>query len=166
MCIRDSCLSACEVALQDPDVGRARACDNDCVHVRRRGQFCADRGLVFTSLVCASITRVDLQIKPGVEYGHVVMNVLIDHGGVERIGLADDERAGQEILSNAAIWQNLQKVLCNAGAGPVEMQRKGNNESIWPWAGNTAPEPLLSAVRYPYCGFCCVLRSNLQSFVL
>ena len=90
--------------------------------------------------------RGAVQIKPGVQFGHVVMNVLIDHGAIERIGLVEDERAGQELLNNGPIWQNLLKVLCNAPSGPVEMQRKGNNNNVWPWT-YAAPEPLLDAVR-------------------
>lgn len=86
-----------------------------------------------------------MQVKDGVDHGHVVMNVLIDHGGIERIGLADDERAGHEILDNGNLWKNLQKVMCNAQGGPVEMVKKGNMSNVWTW-NFAPPEPLLSGV--------------------
>lgn len=88
-----------------------------------------------------------MQVKHGVENAHVVMNLLIDHGAIERIGLAEDERAGQEILNQSSLWNNMVKLLCNAPSGPVEMTRRGQNTNIWPW-GYDPPEALLSAVRH------------------
>jgi hypothetical protein len=93
-----------------------------------------------------------LQVKPNVPFAHIIMNVLIDHCSIERVGLSESEESGEPILNNTSLWSRLHKLLCNAPDGPVEMNRKGNNSNIFPWNGPT-PEPLLSGVRFwhPHC---------------
>lgn len=100
-----------------------------------------------------------IQVKPGVEHAHVIMNLLIDQGGIERIGLAENANAGNDILYNNSLWHNLAKIFCNDDDGPVEMVNRGSTTSIFSWPPNKRiPDPLLSMVRYPPdCSSVCML---------
>jgi hypothetical protein len=111
---------------------------------------------------CAHLTARCLQVKAGVEYAHVIMNVLIDQGGIERVGLAENTGVGEEILYNHSLWRNLGKVFCNDKDGPVEMLNRGATQSIFGWPTNKRlPEPLLTMVCFCLSSRARCVTSNL-----
>lgn len=89
-----------------------------------------------------------LQVKPNTENGHVVLNLLVDHGRIESVGLVADEAHGRRLLEDGQAWRNLSNIWCACNEGPVDMKRTaGGAKSIWPWPSNKQiPQPLLSAV--------------------
>ena len=77
------------------------------------------------------------------------MNLLVDHGRIENVGLMESESAGRKLLDDGQAWRNLTNVWCNSQEGPVDMKRTaGGARSIWPWPRHKpVPSPLLTAVR-------------------
>eukprot|EP00892_Ulva_mutabilis_P010923 jgi/Ulvmu1/8202/UM041_0011.1 len=93
-----------------------------------------------------TIYRV-LKVKPDTPNGHVLFNLLVDHGRIENVGLMENENVGRQLLDDGQAWRNLSNVWCNGQDGPVDMKRTGGGaRSIWPWPRNKpVPSPLLTA---------------------
>ena len=89
-----------------------------------------------------------LQVKEGTPNAHVLWNVLIDQGQVERLVLCPDDETGSRLLQTRCSREpQIGTIWCRDDrAGPVQMQLKGHSETSFPWNG-APPRAMLSSVR-------------------
>jgi hypothetical protein len=77
----------------------------------------------------------------------VIMNLLVDHCGIEKTVLALTEEEGAKVQGQAHLWANVTSVRCNSARGPVELTRRaGGSKGRWAWPYDQPPQPLLSQV--------------------
>lgn len=93
-------------------------------------------------------------MKQGTPNAHVVWNVLVDQGGVERLVLCPDAQSGLDLVrTRGHSERQIGTIWCrDDNDGPVQVSLKGMSESSFSWSG-PRPQALLSAVRPPLSPF-------------